>query len=295
MKQSLSKKESASSPKFKDLAKNILSSHNIEVSESNGDDTTAMLYQPSKLTFSNLPLTSSPDEDQSNYGNKLQLTGELFFNKEIIITKQGMINGLRKKNDGQTFFGLFNTKDYTGRFYNDLVINYNFKSRNTSSTGRVFDISFQKKTNDYKLYMIHNSLVLYYQIDNLFYLENNREYYIILGKILATVVTRKNETKKVIDINIEEDNEEEVCYTFTEDDSPISIGRVGCDVEIQNGSISKKHAEIGFSSENSVFYFKDLGSTNGSMAIIKEDDTLKLKGDMKFKMDEIPFRILELP
>ena len=254
-----------------------------------------MLYQPSKLTFSNLPLSSSPDEDQSKYGNKLQLTGELFFNKEIIITKQGMINGLRKKNDGQTFFGLFNTKDYTGRFYNDLVINYNFKSRNTSSTGRVFDISFQKKTNDYKLYMIHNSLVLYYQIDNLFYLDNNREYYIILGKILATVVTRKNENKKVIDINIEEDNEEEVCYSFTEDDSPISIGRVGCDVEIQNGSISKKHAEIGFSSENNVFYFKDLGSTNGSMAIIKEDDTLKLKGDMKFKMDEIPFRILELP
>ena len=280
------------SPKFNDLTKGDLNSHNVDISDTNREETISMLYQPSKLTFSNLPLEI---ENPFQNSNKLLLTGELFFNKDIILTKQGMINGLRKKNDGQTFFGLFNTKDYTGQFYNDLVINYNLKSRNTSSTGRVFDISFQKKTNDYKLYMIHNSLVLYYQIDSLFYFDNNnKEYYIILGKILLTIVSRKNDNMKLIEVNIE-DSEEEVCYTFNEEESPISIGRVNCDVEIQNGSISKSHAIIDYSTERGMFYFKDLGSTNGSMAIIKEDDTLKLKGDMKFKMNDVPFRILELP
>ena len=30
-------------------------------------------------------------------------------------------------------------------------------------------------------------------------------------------------------------------------------------------------------------------------SVFNEDDTLKLKGDMKFKMNDVPFRILELP
>ena len=52
---------------------------------------------------------------------------------------------------------------------------------------------------------------------------------------------------------------------------------------------------IEYSLECQMFYFRDIGSTNGSVAVIKEDDRIKIKGDMKFKLGNVPFRIMELP
>ena len=52
---------------------------------------------------------------------------------------------------------------------------------------------------------------------------------------------------------------------------------------------------IEFSKECNMFYYKDLGSTNGSILLIKEDDNFKLKGEMNFKLENISFKIMELP
>ena len=79
-----------------------------------------------------------------------------------------MKNGLRKKNNELTFFGLKNCTDYTGTYYNDFVINFphsvkddeNYANIDTS-TGRVFEICYQKRAKEYVLYFIHNSLILY--------------------------------------------------------------------------------------------------------------------------------------
>lgn len=151
---------------------------------------------PTMLTLSNLQLneTSNPLSN-SHIGNKLLLTGELFWNKELIIEKTGIQNGLRKKSDGQTFFGLINSVDYTGTYHNDLVINYPFIQKQSSSTGRVFDISYQKKANDFQLYLIHNSLCLYYEINNFLYFDEDREYYVMLGKVFVTISTRTKDNK----------------------------------------------------------------------------------------------------
>lgn len=228
--------------------------------------------------------------------NKLLLTGELFFNKEILIDKTGMVHGLRSKKDGQTFFGLSNIKDYTGTFYNDFIINFKSNTKKKSPTGRVFEISYQNKTSDFRLNMIHSSLIINYQISNLFYFGDDKEYYLVLGKVFMTINTRKYSNKKFIDIIIEiEEEDKEVRYTFSEDEIPITIGRLKCDISINNPTISKKHAAIEYSLECQMFYFRDLGSTNGSVAVIKEDDKIKIKGDMKFKLENVPFRIMELP
>jgi len=42
-----------------------------------------------------------------------------------------------------------------------------------------------------------------------------------------------------------------------------------------------------------LFFYKDENSTNGSTLLIKEDDFLKLKGIMNFKLEDIPFTIKE--
>ena len=43
-----------------------------------------------------------------------------------------------------------------------------------------------------------------------------------------------------------------------------------------------------------IFYYKDCGSTNGSTLLIREDDSLKLNGDMNFKLEDISFTIKEV-
>ena len=42
------------------------------------------------------------------------------------------------------------------------------------------------------------------------------------------------------------------------------------------------------------FYYKDENSTNGSTLLIKEDDFLKLRGKMNFKLEDVGFTIKEL-
>ena len=62
----------------------------------------------SLISFSNFPIQNiqiNKLDDNKIIGPKLLCSGELFFNKEIIINTEGMINGLRQKNDGQCFFG----------------------------------------------------------------------------------------------------------------------------------------------------------------------------------------------
>ena len=261
----------------------------VEHSEHSGS---APVRKSTNLTFSNLILTEG--DDAPKYGNELLLTGELFYNREIIIDKNGMVNGLRKKKDGQTFFGLKNMKDYTGSYYNDLVVNYHTNMRNATSTGRVFDISYQKKTNDYRLYMIHNTMIMNYMITNNFYFDYDKDYYIVLGKVLVTITVQASDNRQFIDVIIEED-ETQLKYSFTDSDMHISIGRVSCNIIINNASISKKHGVLAYSKEMNMFYYVDKGSINGSVVVLKEDDGIRLKGDMRFKLEEVAFRIMELP
>ena len=170
-------------------------------------------------------------------------------------------------------------KDYTGSYYNDLVLNYHTNMRNATSTGRVFDISYQKKTNDYRLHMIHNSMIINYMITNNFYFEYDKDYYMVLGKVLVTITAQHGE-HQLLDVII---------------DMPISIGRAACNIIINNSSISKKHGVLAYSNETNMFYYIDKGSTNGSVVVLKEDDGLRLKGDMQFKLEDVAFRIMELP
>ena len=73
---------------------------------------------------------------------------------------------------------------------------------------------------------------------------------------------------------------------------PIKIGRVNCHIEIKNPSISKLHGIIDYTNGN--YYYKDCNSTNGSTLLIREDDTLKIKGEMSLKLDDASFTITEV-
>jgi hypothetical protein len=255
----------------------------------------------SLISFANYPLQIvNVDKNDKNkiMGPKILCVGELFFDKQIIITMNGIIDGLRQKNDGQCFFGVKKINDYNGIPYCDFIINYELsgekEKKDENSTGRIFNIFYQKRTKEFYLHLIHDSII-YYEINNFVYFDDEKVYYLIIGNIFVTIITRTIDNKKGIDVEIENDLGNNDFYSFVQDETPISIGRTNCKIIIPKESVSKNHSEINYSNECQKFYFRDLGSTNGSILLIKEDDYLLLQGEMNFRFENIPFKIMNLP
>ena len=133
-------------------------------------------------------------------------------------------------------------------------------------------------------------MILYYKINNKLNLEYDKDYYLILGSIFLSINIKKS-LKIKINIQIELENEKSQKYIFEIKDLPIKIGRSNCNINIPKPSVSKLHSSIDYENDN--FFYKDENSTNGSTLLIKEDDFLKLKGKMNFKLEDIPFTIKE--
>ena len=166
-----------------------------------------------------------------------------------------------------------------------------------TNTGRVFEIYYNKKTKDYTLRFLHPALILYYKINNFVYFNIGKEYSILLGSVFMTIIVKKTSPlEKTINIKIETGNNNPIKYTFNQNQTPIKIGRINkSEIPIFNSSISKRHGIIEYSKNSQSYYYKDMGSTNSSTLIIREGDSLKIKGEMNFKLEDVPFKIQEIP
>ena len=232
---------------------------------------------------------------QINVKTKLILSGELFLNDIIEIDKFGMKNGLRKKHDGIAIFGIKNNKENSKiSIYDYLIDIKQDENHKKSKAGKVFEIFLDKKQKVYVLYFSHNSLLLYYKINNSLFFDIDKEYYLILGDSFLTIGVKKssNSNEKVINIQVDTEDDKPKKYSFERKDIPIKIGRVNSNINISKPSISKAHGIIDIS--NNMFFYNDLKSTNGSTLLLKEDDILKIKGEMNFKLDDISFKIKEI-
>jgi len=238
------------------------------------------------------------DKFDSNFKKiktRLKITGELFSNKTLEIDKYGLKRSLKKKLDGIISFGIkaqgetnMNSK-YDYAFEPKVVEKINKKRKHNA--GKVFDILLDKNEKRFVLFYTHPSLLLYYKINNKLNLECDKDYYLILGSIFLSINIKKS-LKIKINIEIELENEKAQKYAFEIKDLPIKIGRSNCNINIPKPSISKLHSSIDYENDN--FFYKDENSTNGSTLLIKEDDFLKLKGKMSFKLEDMSFNIKEI-
>ena len=267
-------------------------------SSSRKDIRPSIILKDSVITLNDLVLNLKNTDEIHENGSKLLISGELLFYKEIIIQTYGLKNTRRKQSDDHVYFGLKNQKNPSSCFhYNDIIINY-VPCEETESvettTGRVFEIFYNKTSKDYTLKFLHPNLILYYKINNYVYFNTGKEYYLLLGNVFITINVIKNSPmEKAIVIQIENENNN---YTFNQNQTPIKIGRTNNnDLPIYSQSISKRHGIIEFSNNIQSFYYRDLGSTNSSTLLIKENDNLKIKGIMNFKLEDTPFRIQEIP
>ena len=256
------------------------------------------------LTLNNLILTNQNQNNQEEkiieMGFKLLLSGELIFWKELIISSNGIKNSLRKEKNDHVFFGVKNILNKKGDAYNDIIINFFYQEQDKNiietKTGRVFDIFYNKKLKEYILHFLHANLILYCKINNFVYFVLGKYYYFLLGNIFVSLNVKKTSPlERIINVQVEVENNKPLQYTFKQNQAPIKIGRNNCEINIFNSSISKNHGIIEYSKNMQTFYYRDLGSTNGSTLIIKEGDTLKIKGEMNFKLEDVPFKIQEIP
>ena len=238
------------------------------------------------------------DKFDSNFKKiktRLKISGELFSNKTLEIDKFGLKRSLKKRLDGIISFGIKamdesptnNKYDYI--FEQNVVTKINKKRKH--NPGKVFDILLDKKEKRFVLFYTHPTLLLYYKINNKLALECDKDHYLILGSIFLSINIKKS-LKIKINIEIELENEKSQKYTFEIKDLPIKIGRSNCNVNIPKPSVSKLHSSIDY--ENDTFFYKDEKSTNGSTLLIKEDDFLKLKGKMSFKLEDMSFNVKEI-
>ena len=275
--------------------KSLFSKNNVSKNNNN-----ASSNKGSVLTLNNLILNNSNLEDKKNeLGSKILLSGELLFWKEIIITSNGLKNSLRKKSNDHVFLGVKNITDKSGESYNDLIVNFFYQEEDAglveTKTGRTIEIFYNKKLKEFFLHFLHPNLILYYKINTFVYFTIGKEYYFLLGNTFMSINVKKTQIEKIINIQIEIENNKPIKYSFRQNQAPIKIGRGKTEINIFNSSISKVHGIIEYSKNSQSFYYKDMGSTNGSTLIIKESDTLKIKGEMNFKLEDVPFKIQEIP
>jgi hypothetical protein len=275
------------------IFKNNLKQNNLNNNLPNLNQIDELRYRNSVIIF---------NKYSNNYSfeikTKLLLSGDLFPNQKIEIDKFGMKNGLRKKNDGLSIFGLKDNNENQNSPPSDYYFDIDKFDENSEvdvkASGRVFEIYLSKISRRYTLYFLHPSLILYYKINNDICFEVEKDYFIIIGDIFLTIQVKndKDSNEKIIIIQIELENEKPQKYTFAQRDMPIKIGRVNCNIEIRKPSISKLHSIIEFKDDN--YYYKDCGSTNGSTLLIREDDSLTIMGEMSFKLEDVFFRIKEV-
>ena len=297
--------EEKRSATFQKNIQTIIQKNNIQISNDDNPkpgQTIIIKNNNTVISISNISFISENQEKKKENFSKLLLTGDLFYGKEIIITDTGMIGSKRKKKDGFTVFGLKNSVDHSGHLNNDFIINFN-KSFDEignfeTESGKVFEIIFNKKKKEYTLYFINPFLYLFYKINNFVYFYPGREYFIFVGKIFLSINVENQEKEQIINVQVDntyENKENQQKYSFSQNKYIITIGRGNCDIMIPEKFISKIHGIIEFSKINQKFYYKDMNSTNGTTLLIKKDDSLRIKGEMNFKLEDVTFRIQEIP
>ena len=211
------------------------------------------------------------EEDEIDLIPKLilsDLNGDLFKGKIIKIDAKGCLNGLRRKRDMKTYFGINNNKN----IINDVILNID---KDNLKEKQIFLIYYDKiRTHYYISNLMKENKFLYIKIYYEFILKNKQLYYFVFGKIISLITLKENDD---INITIYNKNSLNTEYTFHIENSPIIIGREKCLIEINNNSISRIHCTIFYHENKGKWYLNDGNgkgkhSTHGTWLIINENE-----------------------
>ena len=171
----------------------------------------------------------------------------------------------------------------------------------------IFTLKYNPTLEIFEFYSCQDAVPLELLLNYNFQLRSDLEYTILLGNVKMKLIVSKNiKNQNVINISVingidnaekKNSNKEEqknILYTFNpyEDKMPITIGRVNCNINLSNISVSKLHAQINYINDTDEFVVSDLKSTNGTYLILEKPlNFLYINRDLSLRLFESKFNI----
>ena len=207
----------------------------------------------------------------------------LFNGKIIKINASGCIEGLRQKRDGITIFGLKENKNEN--IINDIIVNLNEGTDNLIN--QLFAIFYDREKVHYYIQNLTNNIknnkfimcIKLYE----YYINNNEKcfnYFLLGNTIISILILNDNSINiKIFENSINNKKYNEYKYEIS--DSPISIGRNNCLININNNHLSRIHCIILFDSHKNKWKIID-GNGKGKSS---SHGTWFILSDNKFKLN----------
>ena len=147
----------------------------------------------------------------------------------------------------------------------------------------LFSIEYNNSINRYILTSLVDDIFFALGISSNrnFYLENSKRYYIQISDIIFSLLPN-NIDKKITIKELTEGEKNKNKIIFEIEKLPINIGRKGCNINLNNISISKVHLIIDYDNNINQFFIRDNYSTNGSLILLKKGKDVQLEDKMFF-------------
>jgi hypothetical protein len=184
-------------------------------------------------------------------------------------------------------------------------INENSNNINNNEDIVLFILKYDTTLDLFQLISTEDSAPVELLINYNYPLRFQQNYNIIIGGITIQLKVDKNEKNisilNVIVLNSEkngqnkdgEDNPD-ILYKFNPfvDKMPITIGRINCDINLNNIAVSKLNAQIDYIYDYDEFFITDCKSTNGTYLMLKYPlNSITIKRDLQLKLFDSKFKI----
>ena len=187
-------------------------------------------------------------------------------------------------------------------------VNFNNNNNNNNSMNNndniiLFSLKYDTSQDMFQLISTQDSIPIELLLNYNYPLRFQQNYNLLIGAIkmkMKVVKNDKNESILNIAILFDEENGEkkgekkEIIYRFNPyvDKMPITIGRINCDINLNNISVSKLHAQIDYIYDYDEYFITDCKSTNGTYLLLKSPlNTIYVKRDLYLKLYESKFKI----
>ena len=172
------------------------------------------------------------------------------------------------------------------------------KNNNNNENIILFILKYDLNLDIFQLISMHDCLPVQLLLKNNFPLKFQQNYFILIGGVKIKIRIIKNEkNESILNIficNNSDRRKSEKIYSFNplKDKMPITIGRNICNINLDNISVSKVHAQIDYIFEYDEFFIIDCNSTNGTYLLLQNSvNSIYIKQDLSFKLCETSFRI----
>ena len=256
-------------------------------------------------------LNNENSEEKSNTNHKNSIKNGNIKNAKLssIKTKQ------KKKIQTLSSFSSVGNNIFANKNLIDIVVNlpynkiqkkineYNGQNKNTNNNNNnenivLFVLKYDVNLDIFQLISLQDCVPVQLLLNYNFPLKFQQNYFILIGGVkikLRIIKNEKNESiLNVCTCNNSDKRKSEKNYTFNplKDKMPITIGRNICNINLDNISVSKVHAQIDYIFEYDEFFIIDCNSTNGTYLLLQNPvNSIYIKQDLSFKLCETSFRI----